>query len=241
MHLKKIKVVALATTLFYLGTCNLTVKAYVIPEEMKEISEITVDGRTHAWVGQPLAIEDTEINYNVMKIETDDKVFENNAAGAGNFMPSLDEIVILDENVLLQEEVAKESDNLRTEITLRANLTDSELDLMYNIVAAEAKGESYEGKIAVAEVIFNRMDSKKFPNNITDIIYAPNQFQPVSNGSIHYAYSNLNVSLQEEIRNAVQDALEGSNYTEGALFFKTKNYHVNRTPVKQIGNHYFSK
>lgn len=242
MHLKNVrnvKVVALATALFYLSTCDLTVKAYVIPENTEDLPKSTSDTRNSVWTMQSLVGLNTEVNQAVMEIKTDDAaVFENNAAGVGNFMPALDEVVILDESTLEQEIILEE---IEPKVDLRANLTEAELLLMYNIVAAEAKGESYEGKIAVAEVIFNRLDSKKFQNSITDIIYAPNQFQPVSNGSITAAYANLNSSTQEDIRNAVQEALQGSNYAQGALFFKTKNYHTGRTPIVQIGNHYFSK
>ena len=93
----------------------------------------------------------------------------------------------------------------------------------------------------MAEVILNRVDSDSFPDNVTDVIYESKQFQPVSNGHLETAYTNLNESLQEEVRSAVAEALKGSNYTYGALFFRTTQYHAGRTPILQIGNHYFSK
>lgn len=123
----------------------------------------------------------------------------------------------------------------------RMTLNDGELLLMYKIVAAEAEGESFEGKAAVAEVIFNRVDDSRFPNNVHDVIYAANQFSPVSNGSIETKYSNCSSNEKQSVEQAVNAALNNSNYSEGALFFRTKYYTVNRTPIKQIGNHYFSK
>ncbi|MFP3498476.1 cell wall hydrolase, partial [Pseudomonas sp. SIMBA_059] len=61
----------------------------------------------------------------------------------------------------------------------------NERDLLTRIVHAEAEGESHEGKVAVALVVLNRVDSKDFPNTITDVIYQKGQFSPVSNGRIN--------------------------------------------------------
>lgn len=237
------KVVAGVTTLVYLGTCGLTVEACVTPMNSSTGNELKAIPRTVYWAGQS-SLEGSHLDPNdemTIIVDTVDGVF---TSGAGFFMPSLNEIVVtegksLDE--ISEGDSEKVSLNESVESNLRMNLTEAELTLMYKIVAAEAKGESYEGKIAVAEVIFNRIDSDKFQDNVTDVIYAPKQFQPVRNGHLETAYDNLSASLQEEVRNAVDEALKGSSYAGGALFFKTKNYHEGRTPIKQIGNHYFSK
>lgn len=123
----------------------------------------------------------------------------------------------------------------------RMSLTDTEMLLMYKIVAAEAEGECFEGKAAVAEVIFNRVNDSRFPSNIHDVIYAPNQFSPVSNGSIETKYPNCSQSEKQNVEKAVNAALNNSNYSEGALFFRTQIYTPGRTPIKQIGSHFFSK
>lgn len=123
----------------------------------------------------------------------------------------------------------------------RVSLSDAEMLWMYKIVAAEAQGEPLEGKIAVAEVILNRVDSASFPNDVYSVIFAPGQFAPASSGTIHSAYAKCSDTTKQSIEKAVSAAINGSNYSGGALFFKTKSYHSGRTPTVQIGNHYFSK
>lgn len=56
-------------------------------------------------------------------------------------------------------------------------LTDAELELLAKLVWVEAQGESYEGQQAVAEVIFNRLASPHFPDNLRDVIYGEGQFR----------------------------------------------------------------
>lgn len=241
-NVKRFKVVALATTLFYFGACDITAKAYTIPAPIVQEPVATIETRPPLWVGQSLAAIDTGDTKNVMSVTTDGaNAFENATAGVGDYMPSLSEVAVVE----IEEEDTETVDNVAGEVeevpALRAYLSESELQLMYDIVAAEAKGESYEGKIAVAEVILNRKDSDTFPNGIYEVIYAPGQFQPVSNGAINTAYYNLNDSLREEIRSAVNEALAGSCYSQGALYFRTQKYHDGRTPLVLIGNHYFSK
>ena len=64
-------------------------------------------------------------------------------------------------------------------------LTEEDVNLMAKIVYAESKGEPYEGKIAVASVILNRVLSPGFPNRINGVILQPNAFSCVRNGEIN--------------------------------------------------------
>lgn len=119
----------------------------------------------------------------------------------------------------------------------RIDLTDDEFDLLSRLIYAEARGESFEGKVAVAEVVLNRVENNQFPNTITEVIYQKNQFSPVINGSIN---NNSNA----ECRKAVKTAIEGSNFTNGALFFYnhtiiTKTWLDTRQTATIIGNHTF--
>src|SRR5690554_216680 len=72
-------------------------------------------------------------------------------------------------------------DESRQRITLKEN----ELDLLARAVFAEAKGEPYNGQVAIAAVILNRVDHPEFPNTIAGVIYEPLAFQIVANGSIN--------------------------------------------------------
>lgn len=89
--------------------------------------------------------------------------------------------------------------------------TAEELDLLARIVEAEAKDQPYEGRIAVANVVLNRVDSSKFPNTIYDVVYAKNQFSPVRTGEINKKASELSVK-------AAVEAFEGREITD-ALYF----------------------
>lgn len=64
-----------------------------------------------------------------------------------------------------------------------AGISDEEIDLLARIVSAEAKGEPYQGQVAVAAVVLNRVENN-FGSSIYDVIYAKGQFQPVRNGEI---------------------------------------------------------
>lgn len=110
--------------------------------------------------------------------------------------------------------------------------------LLAQITEAEAKGEPYIGKVAVAEVVLNRVKSPDFPNNVSDVVFQENQFEPVRNGTI------ANTPSEESFR-AAYEALNGSNYAQGALFFWNESIAKNRwqetlTTVTVIGNHTFN-
>lgn len=92
-----------------------------------------------------------------------------------------------------------------------------EIDLFVRVVNAEAYGEPFEGKVAVAAVILNRVRSNRFPNSITEVLLAPNQFTVVKNGQV-------NRNLHPDSRSAVIRALNGEDPTGGALYFNATRY-----------------
>lgn len=73
-----------------------------------------------------------------------------------------------------------------------------EMELLARLIEAEAKGESYEGKVAVGNVVINRVRSELFPNTIKDVIYAQNQFSPVKNGAINNTPSDDSINAAYE-------------------------------------------
>lgn len=91
-------------------------------------------------------------------------------------------------------------------------LTQSDIHLMSQIVYAESKGEPFEGKIAVASVILNRVLSTGFPDTIQDVIFQPRAFSCVVNGKI-------DVVPTQECFDAVYEALTGKDPTGDAVFF----------------------
>ena len=67
-----------------------------------------------------------------------------------------------------------------------------------------------------ADVIINRVLSDEFPDSVTEVVYAPSQFQPVSNGRIN------SVKVTAETIRCVDRALDGEDYSNGALYFMNR-------------------
>lgn len=119
------------------------------------------------------------------------------------------------------------------------NLNDEEIMLLSKLVAGEARGESYEGQVAVAAVVINRVKDPRFPNTIKDVIYQKNAFSVVKDGSI-------NMQPTESAYTAAQDALYGNDPTNNAIYFwnpdiATCNWIKTLNPYMRIGNHVFAK
>ncbi|MBN6889275.1 cell wall hydrolase [Cytobacillus horneckiae] len=121
-----------------------------------------------------------------------------------------------------------------------AKLSENEQDLLARLVHAEAKGEPYEGKIAVAEVVLNRVSDDRFPDSVKEVIYQDKQFQPVDNGSINKPADN-------ESKKAVTEAVKqsGKEDDDSVFFYNpdivSKTWLQTRTVTKEIGNHRFAK
>ncbi|MBO5030375.1 MAG: cell wall hydrolase [Lachnospiraceae bacterium] len=102
------------------------------------------------------------------------------------------------------------------------DVSEQDLDTLMRIVEAEAGGEDRKGKLLVANVVINRVRNKKFPDNVTDVVYQKDQnvtqFSPVSNGTID------KVKVSEETKEAVYSALRGEDVSDGALFFMARKY-----------------
>ncbi|MFD2670039.1 spore cortex-lytic enzyme [Marinicrinis sediminis] len=116
-------------------------------------------------------------------------------------------------------------------------LSQNDLKLMANAVYGEARGESYEGQIAVAAVILNRIRSKSFPNTVSGVIFQPGAFTAVADGQIW-------LTPNEKAKRAVQDALNGMDPTGGCIYYfnpdtATSKWIWSRPQVKRIGKHIF--
>jgi len=113
-----------------------------------------------------------------------------------------------------------ESLSVEEEISTIMDLTEDEIGMLERIVQAEAGGEDMIGKILIANVIFNRIASEDFPDNVEDVIFQQTQgdyqFSPVANDRY------WSVSVSEDTREAVTRALEGEDYSEGALYFMAR-------------------
>ncbi|MFC6333790.1 cell wall hydrolase [Paenibacillus septentrionalis] len=118
--------------------------------------------------------------------------------------------------------------------------SDAEYQLLAKLVQVESGYESYEGQLAVANVILNRVAHSGFPNTIRDVIYSGKQFPPAHNGLLDRSTPN------KSVLKATKDALNGKNNVEGAVYFFNPKYSTGSfwnslTVVATIGNHRFAK
>lgn len=115
-----------------------------------------------------------------------------------------------------------------------------EMQILASIINAEARGESYQGKVAVGAVIMNRVYHPSFPNTIKGVVFQSGQFTPVENGMI-------NLSPSTDSFKAAYDAVSGIDPSKGSLYFynpsKSRNpdFFAGRTKMLRIGNHVFLK
>lgn len=115
----------------------------------------------------------------------------------------------------------------------------NDLNLLTRIVYGEARGEPYEGQVAVAAVVLNRVKNSSFPNSVAGVIYQQGAFDAVNDGQI-------NLSPNSTAKKAAQDALNGWDPSYGAIYYFNPNTATNkwiwsRPMTVVIGKHRFCK
>lgn len=116
---------------------------------------------------------------------------------------------------------------------------ESNVALLARIINGEARGEKYEGQVAVGAVVLNRVKHPSFPNSIAGVIYQPGAFTAVDDGQINAQMYNSSYS-------AARDALNGWDPTGGAIYYynprtATNSWIRSRPVIKTIGKHVFCK
>lgn len=125
--------------------------------------------------------------------------------------------------------------------TAQTQRSASDVQLLARAVNGEARGEPYEGQVAVAAVILNRVKHPSFPNTIPGVIYQPGAFTAVDDGQI-----NVPIAENSTIYKACQDAMNGWDPTYGAIYYfnpdtATNKWIWSRPLIIQIGKHRFCK
>jgi len=132
-------------------------------------------------------------------------------------------------------------DSNKQNVSYAASSGASDLQLMARAINGEARGEPYEGQVAVGAVILNRVKSSKFPNTIAGVIYQSGAFTAVSDGQI-----NAPTDEGSTVYKAARDAKNGWDPTGGCIYYFNPNTATNkwiwsRPHVKTIGKHRFCK
>ncbi len=117
----------------------------------------------------------------------------------------------------------------------------SDEQLLARAINGEARGEPYEGQVAVGAVILNRVASPNFPNTISGVIYQPGAFTAVSDGQI-----NVPIDPKSTVVKAARDALNGWDPSHGCLYYwnpatATSKWIWSRKIIMKIGKHNFGK
>jgi N-acetylmuramoyl-L-alanine amidase len=132
-----------------------------------------------------------------------------------------EEPTLIKQDIVHKEEVIPENKANQPKVI---PYTPEEVHLVAKMVFAEAKGEPYEGQVAVAKVIFNRVNSHLYPNTVKEVLYQEGQFSSIANG-----------------------AFQKAKPTELQFFFNPKTseasnvrwFRDNTRYIKTIGNHEF--
>ena len=142
-----------------------------------------------------------------------------------------------------QKQVAQKTVPLKTESQiLSPNLgcfvSKEDVELLSRVIHGEARGENFEGQVAVGAVVLNRLKDPRFPKTIRAIIYQSGAFTAVEDRQIH-------LDPNDSAYKAAEAALSGVDPTNGAIFYfnpriATDRWIKSRTVIKRIGNHTFS-
>ena len=135
-----------------------------------------------------------------------------------------------------------ENNPKKTDITYaKTSNSTSDIQLMARAINGEARGEPYEGQVAVGAVILNRVKDTRFPNTIAGVIYQSGAFTAVADGQI-----NQPIKEDSTVYKAARDAMNGWDPTGGCVYYfnpatATNKWIWSRPLVKTIGKHRFCK
>ena len=137
--------------------------------------------------------------------------------------------------------IVLENNYTKQNVSYAATSNTSDLQLMARAINGEARGEPYEGQVAVGAVILNRVKDSRFPNSISGVIYQSGAFTAVADGQI-----NSPIDEGSTVYKAAQDAMNGWDPTGGCVYYfnpdtATNKWIWSRPHVKTIGKHRFCK
>lgn len=193
-------------------------------------AETAVEGTIENKTEETVEAENTE--------STEPETEEVPVSGENNEAESLTE----EEKMDLDHEGEPEEDEEDADEVIA--LSDKEYNVLLRIVQAEAGGCDEKGRVLVANVILNRVESDEFPDTVSGVVYQKSQFSPVIDGSINTC------KVTRKTIDAVDRALQGEDYSDGALYFmnrsrsSSKNVHWFDTKLDYLfkhGEHEFFK
>ncbi|MDE1381224.1 cell wall hydrolase [Bacillus licheniformis] len=203
----------------------------------KKLSALALAGAVSFGVVSPAMAYEVKSGDTMYKVATQHNMSLQELASLNPQVKNLD-LIYIGQNLNTNKNDGKVNKKVNTKVKVNTNVnTSSEVDLLARLVRAEAESEPYSGKVAVAEVVLNRVESSQFPNSIYDVIYQSGQFSPVSNGSINQPADS------ESIQAAKQALGSGSNIGDALFFYNpataTNHWLDSKATKAVIGNHVF--
>lgn len=112
-----------------------------------------------------------------------------------------------------------------------------DVSLLAKVISAEARGEPYDGQVAVGAVILNRIAHPSFPNTLAGVVYEPGAFTCMVDGQIDQP-------IASSAYQAARDALNGADPSGGAIYYfnpvtATSAWIWSRPLLTVIGKHRF--
>ncbi len=137
------------------------------------------------------------------------------------YMVEISKVMSSEQRVLTYTILDKDLEEV-TETVETVTLPLEDYENLLRIVEAEAGGEDEMGKILVANVVMNRVEDESFPDTVTEVIFQKSngvsQFSPISDGRFY------KVQVSDDTIEAVNKALCGEDYSQGALYFAARKY-----------------
>lgn len=209
-----------------------------------DVTPAIKNGRTYLPLRHLAEFMHSAVGWDLKTKNTDIKLVPLHHVKSGESLYSISEkynteVTLLKERNNLTSEVLNPGELLKVIIPYALE-NKQDLDILAKIIHAESEGESFKGKVAVGNIIINRVESEYFPNSVEQVIFQEGQFTPVKTGRI-----NEIVPTKASVL-AAEAALSGKKPVGDALYFFNPN-HTNNVflksldIVKEIGNHRFSK
>lgn len=211
-------------------------KENLLRSEMAELALLKVDAEVKK--GEVLSLVG-QTSQNIAKYGNEIAAIEDDIAAYEEELAQQNaDIEALKEKIKLEQAQSNLAANSAWRDISEITFDESDRKLLANLIYCEARGESYEGKVAVGAVVINRVLSSVFPNTVVGVIYAPNQFAPVTStkNSLALALAEDKAARYPDCYKAADEAMSGYSNVGNRVFF--------RTPIPgleglQIGNHIF--
>jgi len=132
----------------------------------------------------------------------------------------------------------QETENQILSRSLGRLVSKADVEILTRVIHGEARGEDFEGQVAVGAVVLNRLKDPRFPKTMRGVVYQSGAFSAVDDKQIQ-------LDPNDQSYKAAEAALSGVDPTNGALFYfnpriATDNWIKSRAVIKRIGNHTFS-